>query len=81
MSEEGAARLRWRCRRGMKELDLLLGEWLEQKWPEATARRRESFAWLLEQQDPDLAHWLLGGARPADNEHAALVDEIVRRRD
>jgi antitoxin CptB len=81
MSGEVTARLRWRCRRGMKELDLLLGEWLEQRWPDAPPRRRESFAWLLEQQDPDLAHWLLGGARPADREHAALVDEIVRRRD
>jgi antitoxin CptB len=80
MSGDLAARLRWRCRRGMKELDLLLGEWLEQSWPEAPARRRESFEWLLEQPDPDLANWLLGGARPGDAEHAALVDEIVRRR-
>ena len=43
--------------------------------------RRRSFEWLLEQPDPDLADWLIGGARPADANHAALVDDIVRRRD
>lgn len=75
------ARLRWRCRRGMKELDLLLGGWLERRWPQAAAGQRDSFQWLLEQPDPDLAGWLLGGARPVDPRHAALVDEIVRFRD
>ncbi len=74
------ARLRWRCRRGMKELDLLLGRWLETGWPAADAARRRSFEWLLEQPDPDLADWLIAGARPTDVRHAALVDEIVRRR-
>ncbi len=81
MSNPVHARLRWRCRRGMKELDLLLAGWLEQRWPDADEDRRRSFQWLLEQPDPDLADWLIGGARPADVLHAALVDDIVRRRD
>ena len=80
MSSEHKARLRWRCRRGMKELDVLLGRWLECGWPEAGDDRRRSFEWLLEQPDPDLADWLIGGGRPADANHAALVDDIVRRR-
>ena len=75
------ARLRWRCRRGMKELDVLLGRWLERDWPRADDVKRRSFEWLLEQADPDLADWLIGGARPANANHAALVDDIVRRRD
>lgn len=80
MSDEHKARLRWRCRRGMKELDVLLGRWLELGWPGAGDDRRRSFEWLLEQPDPDLADWLIGGGRPADASHAALVDDIVRRR-
>ncbi len=75
------ARLKWRCRRGMKELDMLLGRWLEKSWPEAGDEWRRSFEWLLEQPDPDLADWLIGGTRPADANHAALVDDIVRCRD
>ena len=81
MRDPTHARLRWRCRRGMKELDVLLGSWLERRWPEADEGRRRSFQWLLEQPDPDLADWLIGGSRPADAGHAALVDDIVRRRD
>lgn len=65
----------------MRELDVLLGRWLERGWPDAGDARRRSFEWLLEQPDPDLADWLIGGARPTDANHAALVDDIVRRRD
>ena len=79
MPDGTEARLRWRCRRGMKELDLLLACWLEQRWAGADDERRRDFEWLLEQPDPDLADWLLGGARPAGISRAALVDEIVRR--
>ncbi len=75
------AQLRWRCRRGMKELDVLLARWLERRWPEADADRRLAFQWLLEQPDPDLADWLIGGSRPADPVRAALLDDIVRRFD
>ena len=64
----------------MKELDLMLGEWLEQRWPYAEPGEREAFQWLLEQPDPVLADWLLGGGRPADATHAMLVDEIIRLR-
>jgi antitoxin CptB len=63
----------------MKELDVLLGRWLEQCWPVADAARRRDFEWLLEQPDPDLADWLMGGARPAGSARAGLVDDIVRR--
>ena len=78
MHDADFARTRWRCRRGMKELDVLLMRWLEQSWPVADANRRRAFEWLLEQPDPDLADWLIHGARPEDAGQAALVDEIVR---
>ncbi len=61
----------------MQELDLLLAGWLERRWPAAQECERLSFQWLLEQPDPDLADWLLGGARPGDARHAALIDDIV----
>jgi antitoxin CptB len=80
VTDTAPARLRWRCRRGMKELDVLLDRWLLDGWPRADATRRRAFEWLLEQPDPELADWLLGGARPAHAVHSALLDEIVRRR-
>jgi succinate dehydrogenase flavin-adding protein (antitoxin of CptAB toxin-antitoxin module) len=65
----------------MKELDILLERWIEVAWTSAGAERRLAFEWLLEQPDPDLADWLIHGARPPDAAHAALVDDILRRRD
>lgn len=78
MSDPDFARNRWRCRRGMKELDVLLTRWLERGWPAADADRRRTFERLLEQPDPDLADWLIHGIRPAEASLAALVDDIVR---
>ena len=65
----------------MKELDLLLGDWLERRYATADDSLRQSFQWLLEQPDPEIAGWLIGGIRPGDRRHAALVDDIVRPQD
>jgi antitoxin CptB len=59
-------RLSWRCRRGMKELDLLLREYLDQHWLSATSSDRDAFARLLELPDPELASYLLGHAVATD---------------
>lgn len=55
-------RLLWRCRRGVKELDIVLGNFLEQTYPSLSSEGQRLFAELLEQQDPDLAQWIWGGA-------------------
>jgi antitoxin CptB len=60
-------RLAWRCRRGMKELDLLLREYLDQHWVAADSGDRDAFTRLLELPDPELASYLLGHAAPTDN--------------
>ena len=77
MGDAARDRLRWRCRRGMKELDVLLARWIDQGWPTAGEEQRRAFAWLLEQPDPDIADWLLGGARPPGAAHAEIIDDIL----
>ena len=69
-------RLRWRCRRGTRELDQLLGGWLENRYEAASPAMREGFAGLLEQQDPELWDWLLGNGQATDPRQAAVIDEI-----
>ena len=68
-------RLRWRCRRGTRELDALLGWWLDQRFPHADAAEREDFSAMLETPDPDLWNWLIG-QEPAAPRFARIVDEI-----
>ena len=46
-------RMRWRCRRGLLELDLLLGPFFEAMYLTLDADQQLSFQRLLEQEDPD----------------------------
>jgi antitoxin CptB len=48
-------RLRWRCRRGTLELDLILIRFLDEQYPGLTPAERELFTTLLELPDDVLA--------------------------
>ena len=72
-----ARALRWRCRRGMKELDVLLERYAAAALPLADAGERRLLARLLEQPDPELAGYFLGGQAPLEPEMAALVTRIT----
>ena len=68
--------LRWRCRRGMKELDVLLERFAQQVLPQATQAECGVFAELLALPDPLLAGYLLGGEPPAEPHLAQAVRRI-----
>ncbi|BCX81318.1 antitoxin CptB [Methylomarinovum caldicuralii] len=68
--------LRWRCRRGMRELDVLLERWLARHWDTATAVERAAFARLLSYPDPLLWDWLVAGLPGPDEELTALCRRI-----
>ena len=70
-------RLRWKCRRGMRELDRLLERWLEREWRQSPADERAVFLRLLDSEDDRLWKWFLGHAQPDDPELAALVRRIA----
>jgi antitoxin CptB len=71
-----AGRLAWRCRRGMKELDLVLVRYLREHWPAATAAERASFEQILELPDPLLAAYLLGREHAPDPGLEKLLDVL-----
>ncbi len=66
----------WRCRRGMKELDLLLERYARSRHREAPAAERARFEALLELPDPLLAGYLLAGQTPADPALGPLIERI-----
>lgn len=70
------ARLRWQCRRGMLELDLLLEEFLDKAYARLEPRQRALFVDLLHSPDQQLYDYFLGEATPADPEVAQLVARI-----
>lgn len=70
------SRLRWRCRRGMRELDLLLEHFLAGGYGALDDVGRQRFEELLGEQDDVLFGWFYQGEVPADAEMARLVEQI-----
>ena len=69
-------RLQWRCRRGIRELDLLLRRFLEQGYERLSHEDKWMFEYLLDQNDPDLLAWLMGNSDPPQENTRRLVADI-----
>ncbi len=69
-------RVRWRSRRGMRELDVLLNRFIESRYVELDADGRELFDTLLDAPDTELYDWLIGRATPQNTDLAELVLQI-----
>ncbi|NJN46176.1 MAG: succinate dehydrogenase assembly factor 2 [Candidatus Competibacteraceae bacterium] len=70
------SRLRWRCRRGMKELDIVMLAYLERHYETASVDDQRIFEELLDLQDPQLYAYLLGRETPADAAVADVVNQL-----
>lgn len=68
--------LRWACRRGMLELDVLLGNFLEEAFLQLNHEDQQNFINLLENNDQDLFVWLTGKDTAADPIVAAMIEKI-----
>jgi succinate dehydrogenase flavin-adding protein (antitoxin of CptAB toxin-antitoxin module) len=68
-------RIRWRCRRGLLELDLVLKGFLERRYDQLGPEERSLFIELLEQPDNDLLDLALGRAEP-EPRYRAVVEML-----
>lgn len=71
------ARIKWACRRGMLELDLILLPFFEQHFEELPLEQKRAFIKLLECPDPDIFNWLMAYAETTVRELKDIV-EIIR---
>jgi antitoxin CptB len=69
-------RLAWQCRRGMRELDEILGCFLEAAYSRLDEPGRAHFSRLLEYPDAVLLELLMGRMAPADRDVAHIVQKI-----
>jgi len=70
------ARMRWKCRRGMLELDLLLRDFLDRGYADLDTAGQQLLDRILDYPDAVLLEWLMGRIRPTDKDVAQLVDKI-----
>jgi succinate dehydrogenase flavin-adding protein (antitoxin of CptAB toxin-antitoxin module) len=71
-------RLRWHCRRGMLENDLILGRFLDAHGAQLDGRRLAAFSALLEYADDEL--WgVVSGRRECGDPALEEVVQLLRR--
>ncbi len=70
------SRLRWRCRRGILELELLLGGFLDRRLGALTEAECAVLEHLLKYPDQQLMAYLYGQSVPTDEETRQLVAKI-----
>ena len=73
-----ARKVRWRCNRGMLELDLLLIPFAEQKFCSLSTELKDKFIKLLTFDDPVLYGWLMGFEEVTQPELVDIIDLIKK---
>lgn len=73
------ARLRWACRRGMLELDVLFLPFVDEAWETLNEEQQLTFERLLECDDPDLFAWFMGHQKCKDVQLEQMVQLILNR--
>lgn len=69
-------RIRWRCRRGMRELDQLFERYLNREWPASSDTERGIFLQLLDCEDDKLWRWFMDYEQCPDVALASLIQRI-----
>ncbi|MBY6063196.1 succinate dehydrogenase assembly factor 2 family protein [Pseudidiomarina sediminum] len=72
-------RLRWACRRGMLELDVLFAPFVEEAYDDLDEQQQDVFRRLLTCDDPDLFAWFMGHQPCEDEELRGMVEFILSR--
>jgi antitoxin CptB len=72
--ETERSRLLWRCRRGIREMDIVLTEFLEQSYDTLHDDGKKAFVRLLDEPDLDILNWIMGKGEP---ENIALKNIIL----
>jgi len=76
MDNRQMERLRWRCRRGLLELDLVLTGFLEHQYPHLNPHEQAAFDKLLEVPDESLIGYVQGDQVPPENDLKQIVEKL-----
>ncbi len=67
-------RMRWRCRRGLLELDIVLGRFVEQRYLQLDEMQCKAFDELLDLPDTDLWDLVTGKEEPTHAHQRAVLE-------
>jgi antitoxin CptB len=78
--EAERSRLLWRCRRGIREMDIVLTEFLEQSYATLADDDKKAFVQLLDEPDLDILNWIMGKGEPEDVALKKIITRICESR-
>ena len=70
------SQLVWRCRRGVRELDVLFTRFLELEYPSLAKAEQLHFQRLLEVQDPIIMDWLFAKSFAEDDGLQLIIGRL-----
>lgn len=71
--------LKWRCRRGTKELDVVLNRFLDNQYDQLTDDELIVFDDILNTQDTELWYWLSGKTQPDADSFRIIISKITQK--
>jgi len=78
--EAERSRLAWRCRRGIREMDIVLQTFLNQSYDTLSDADKNSFAQLLDEADLDILNWIMGKDEPKNDGIKNIITLIRQSR-
>ncbi len=69
------SRLLWRCRRGIREMDILLQDYLQVHYDTLSTKEQNTFEELLEEADLDILSWIMQKTSP-DEKYISIINCI-----
>ncbi|MFT5397072.1 MAG: antitoxin CptB [Gammaproteobacteria bacterium] len=76
--DDDRSRLLWRCRRGIREMDIVLQTFLNQSYDTLSDTDKNTFAQLLDEADLDILNWIMGKGEP-ENDGIKNIITLIRQ--
>ena len=77
VDQHALSKLKWRCRRGMLENDLLIERFFQRHEATLTTRQADALTRLMDLSDNDLLDLLLRRKEPGDDLNSPDVHEVL----
>ncbi len=77
MNTEHLSQVKWHCRRGMRELDVLLMRYVDCDYLHTDPEHRQAFETLLSLQDPEILDLLTGRTVAEDPQLQDVVQRLL----
>tara|TARA_B110000014_G_scaffold257906_1_gene243192 strand:- start:2574 stop:2831 length:258 start_codon:yes stop_codon:yes gene_type:complete len=69
--------IKWQCRRGLWELDIMLAPFAEYDYPALSSKHKQDFRDLISHEDVDLLNWLVSRIKTDIEKDQEIINQII----